>query len=216
MCRGLCRKCYHRAARAGEIQLKQRSHLGPRMRRSALQRRLLITLRNIQARCSDPRVHGYSRYGGRGILHRLSLEDLEFLWHRDEAEKLEHPSIDRIDNDGHYERSNCRFIERRANKAPAGKCCVCGIPERGRRYGRCIKCRYVHPCLGCKKLFDGRAHYCNECRFETRPCHSCGKLITRAIRGGNTYRYTDKWFCSKQEFGRWWGLKNRKATAAID
>lgn len=64
-----------------------------------------------EQRCNNPNRTGYEHYGGKGIEFRMTLEDFKYLWFRDEAWELERPSIDRIDNDGHYELSNCRFIE---------------------------------------------------------------------------------------------------------
>lgn len=47
----------------------------------------------------------------------ITLKELEELWDRDNAGKMEWPSIDRIDSGGHYEKSNCRFIEQRVNSS---------------------------------------------------------------------------------------------------
>lgn len=74
---------------------------------------------SISQRCNNPKCKGYKYYGGKGVKDLLSLEDLIFLWKRDEAEDLEKPSIDRIDSSGNYEIKNCRFIERGKNSSIA-------------------------------------------------------------------------------------------------
>mgnify|MGYP006263239825 CR=1 FL=1 len=109
--RGLCVAHYHRLRRSGEISIH---------RPTPLQVKLAKLLKNIRERCSMPTVKSYNRYGGRGITSSLTLDDLEFLWNRDEAWKLQRPSIDRHDNDGNYTRENCRFIEMIVN-ATRGK-----------------------------------------------------------------------------------------------
>ena len=63
------------------------------------------------SRCNNPKQLGYSSYGGRGIKLLMTLDDFEFLWKRDNASKMKRPSIDRINPDGDYELSNCRFLE---------------------------------------------------------------------------------------------------------
>ncbi len=41
----------------------------------------------------------------------ITTENLKFLWFRDKAYLMKHPSIDRIDEKGHYALENCRYIE---------------------------------------------------------------------------------------------------------
>lgn len=68
-----------------------------------------------RTRCTNKKRKEYHRYGGRGILFLLAQEDVRQLWFRDKAYEMKRPTIDRIDNDGHYDISNCRFIEKSLN-----------------------------------------------------------------------------------------------------
>jgi len=75
-------------------------------------------LKNIKTRCTNPNREDYKTYGSRGIECRITEAEIKELWFRDKAYDMKKPSIDRIDNDWHYEYSNCRFIEMPIN---AGK-----------------------------------------------------------------------------------------------
>lgn len=68
-----------------------------------------------KSRCQNKKSKNYYGYGGRGIRILITLEEIKSLWFRDKAYNLKIPSIDRIDNDGNYELSNCRFIEQSEN-----------------------------------------------------------------------------------------------------
>jgi len=70
---------------------------------------------DIKTRCFNKKAQNYKYYGGRGIKCNISKNELIMLWFRDYAYLLKKPSIDRIDNDGNYEYSNCRFIEMSKN-----------------------------------------------------------------------------------------------------
>jgi len=69
------------------------------------------TRTRIKQRCTNKNNDNYSRYGGRGIKCLITSDELKQLWFRDKACEMKQPSIDRVDNDGNYEYSNCRFIE---------------------------------------------------------------------------------------------------------
>ena len=60
-----------------------------------------------------------SRHKRIGVSHTMKVGDFKHLWDRDQAWKLEFPSIDRIDPSGGYNKDNCRFIERSENTARA-------------------------------------------------------------------------------------------------
>lgn len=73
----------------------------------------------MHARCRYPSVRGYELYGGRGIRVCERWSDFE-LFLADMGTRPSHEySIDRIDPDGNYEPSNCRWaspVEQRHNQ----------------------------------------------------------------------------------------------------
>lgn len=81
----------------------------------------LSPLYTARKRCNNPKCKKYIRYGLRGIKCLLTPEEIKKLWFRDIAYKMQHPSIDRIDNDGNYEYSNCQFIEHSQNSQKNNK-----------------------------------------------------------------------------------------------
>ena len=83
-------------------------------------------------RCENPKDHAYRNYGGRGILvcqqwHAFSV----FLADMGRRPSSSH-SIDRINNDGNYEPSNCRWatkIEQSSNTRQAIKVTFSGVTD---------------------------------------------------------------------------------------
>ena len=70
--------------------------------------------KSIKSRCTKVNDQNYERYGGRGILicdeWKFDFENF-YNWSMNNNYK-EKSSIDRINNDGNYEPSNCRFTTR--------------------------------------------------------------------------------------------------------
>lgn len=74
------------------------------------------TYSGMKTRCNNPDYLYYKNYGGRGIKCLFSLG--EFLDYVIDVLKVDPRGleIDRIDNNGHYEKGNIRFVTRTENR----------------------------------------------------------------------------------------------------
>lgn len=73
--------------------------------------RIYAKWKSMHRRCNDPKEPGWKNYGGRGIkVCRRWHNAVNFV--ADMGEPPPAMSIDRINNDGDYERSNCRWATR--------------------------------------------------------------------------------------------------------
>jgi len=77
--------------------------------------------KGAKSRCTSPTHQMFPRYGGRGIKFNLAFWEMGVLYWRDNAHLMKRATIDRIDNDGDYVFSNCRFIENSENSSRANK-----------------------------------------------------------------------------------------------
>lgn len=67
---------------------------------------------NMRARCDNPQHPAYQNYGGRGVSYDPRWSSFqEFL--ADMGERPSGLTLDRIDNNGNYEKSNCRWTDRK-------------------------------------------------------------------------------------------------------
>lgn len=62
----------------------------------------------MKQRCSNPNAPDFVRYGARGISYDPAWEDFENFY-RDMGDRPEGCSLERKDNDGNYDRVNCKW-----------------------------------------------------------------------------------------------------------
>ena len=86
------------------------------MSQNSEEKRIHGIWRGMKQRCQNPNCHSYKNYGGRGINICDEWLDFEnfYEWalssgYQDELQ------IDRINNDGNYEPSNCRWVTPKEN-----------------------------------------------------------------------------------------------------
>ncbi len=77
---------------------------------------LRTTFSNMDYRCSNPAGRNFKYYGGRGIENRFGSLD-EFRSYVVDELQVDPRGLqcDRIDNEGHYERGNIRFVTAKVN-----------------------------------------------------------------------------------------------------
>lgn len=76
-----------------------------------IERKLTLLLSAAKQRCGNPKFKGYKYYGGRGVKCFLTMDDIKYLWDRDNGFLMKKASLDRVNPDAHYILGNCRIIE---------------------------------------------------------------------------------------------------------
>lgn len=65
----------------------------------------------IKQKCNNPNCSSYVNCGAKGIKCLLSLAEFNKLWERDNGVDMRKPCLHRIDPKGHYEYTNCQFLD---------------------------------------------------------------------------------------------------------
>lgn len=90
------------------------------------------------SRCGNPKYKDYPNYGGRGIRVCERWKDFASFY-ADMGEKPPGMSIDRIENDGHYEPGNCRWatpIEQSNNRRSNHRVTINGVTQTISQWAR--------------------------------------------------------------------------------
>ena len=66
---------------------------------------------NMKSRCDNPSSDFYYRYGGRGISYDKSWSSFENFWFDMGEGYSDNLSLERLDNNSHYCKQNCVWIE---------------------------------------------------------------------------------------------------------
>lgn len=112
----ICKKCKNTRNRKyyqiHKIEInKHRRKYSPRKYRKTLMGSLRDRFQSIKQRCNNPNNSAYKWYGGRGIkcLFKSSDEFINYILNELQVD-LGGLTVDRIDNNGHYERNNIRLV----------------------------------------------------------------------------------------------------------
>lgn len=85
--------------------------------------------KEMRNRCNNPRAQNYKWYGGRGIKICAEWDDyVVFL--SDMGERPHGKTLDRIDSDGDYKKSNCRWATAKEQAETNRGCFKKGEPSR--------------------------------------------------------------------------------------
>ena len=147
-------------------------------------------------RCNNPRVKIYKYYGGKGVKVCERWNNFS-LFLEDMGDRPEGLQLDRINNNGDYEKSNCRWVTPKENNAGNKGDLPDDMP--GKRYGKWLV-------MG--RVYHKQGHRYYECLCD---CGTIRIICGGDLRRGNTTRCMK---CKNLEHGdkhRGWSDRKRSS-----
>lgn len=123
-CHNQCVKRHHQQNRPEILQRKKQHYQTHKVQQRQYYKQYRKTTRghlgtvwkNMLRRCNKPQCKVYKHYGGRGIKVKfISFDDFYDYVVKELKVDPRGLTIDRINNDGHYEKGNIRFITHKEN-----------------------------------------------------------------------------------------------------
>lgn len=110
-----CRGCYREAQRKWSKQHPNYNKEYYQRYYKTIKGYLRCIFNAINRRCNNVKAKDYARYGGRGIKNKFTSD--EFIDYVSNILQIDPRGlqIDRIDNNGHYEKGNIRFVTAKVN-----------------------------------------------------------------------------------------------------
>lgn len=110
-----CRGCHRKLAKKWYQQYSKKSKKCQEQYRNTIKGHLRHVYADIRHRCNNPNATGYKNYGGRGIRCLFTSDEFIDYVINDLQVDPRGLQIDRINNNGHYEKGNIRFVTRKVN-----------------------------------------------------------------------------------------------------
>lgn len=112
-----CKECYRKHGREHQQEYRQLKRKIVRQKYQQTANGCLHQIYDgIKRRCNNPECSNYKDYGGRGIQNKF-ISVIEFINYIVNILKINPVGlqIDRINNGGHYEKGNIRFVTAKEN-----------------------------------------------------------------------------------------------------
>ena len=126
----------------------------------------------IVSRCYNPKVRIYKYYGGRGIKMCDEWRNDFKAFYEDMGERPPEKQLDRINNDGPYEKSNCHWVTAKENNPSNKGTLKDDMP--GKRFGKW---------LVLERVIHKPGHWYYACRCD---CGTAKIICGGELRRGNT------------------------------
>lgn len=140
-------------------------------------KRLNHIYQNMKYRCNNSNYHHYKNYGGRGIKvcdEWLNRFEAFYKWSIENGYE-DNLTIDRINNDGNYEPSNCQWITREENTAKSNRETRRRFSDKGTYYG-------ISP-NGKRFVFDNASKFGREHDLNHKCIRKCANGNLKTYKG---------------------------------